>query len=92
MNIKTYNSTYSIDIIWEYFITESLNLNLMSIRFEYWQSEEDGQWYYHLIAPNGGIIVHSGAYNTEDECLQGIEDLRRYARTTIVIQPDVELF
>jgi uncharacterized protein YegP (UPF0339 family) len=62
----------------------------MPIRFEYWQSEEDGQWYFHLIALNGGVIAHSGAYETEDKCLEGIEQLRRYSRTPLVVQPDVQ--
>jgi len=63
---------------------------MVPVKFEYWQSEEDGQWYFHLIAPNGGVIVHSGAYMTEDECLEGIEEVRRYARLAIVTQPDVD--
>jgi uncharacterized protein YegP (UPF0339 family) len=62
---------------------------MVSTRFEYWQSEENGEWFFHLIAPNGGVIAHSGAYMTEYECLEGIEQLRRYARTAIVVQPDV---
>ncbi|MBD3262877.1 DUF1508 domain-containing protein [Candidatus Woesearchaeota archaeon] len=61
----------------------------MSTRFEYWQSDENGEWYFHLIAPNGGVIAHSGPYITEDECLEGIEQLRRYARTSIVLKPDI---
>jgi uncharacterized protein YegP (UPF0339 family) len=61
----------------------------MSVRFEYWQSEVDGNWYFHLIAPNGGILVQSGAFITEDECLEGIEKTRTYSRTAIVVQPDV---
>lgn len=63
---------------------------MLPVRFEYWQSEEDGQWYFHLIAPNGGVLVHSGTYMTEDECLEGIEQVRRYARLAIVTQPDVD--
>jgi len=62
---------------------------MISTRFEYWQSEENGEWYFHLIAPNGGVIAHSGSYITEDECLEGIEQLRRYARTSIVLKPDI---
>lgn len=63
---------------------------MLPVRFEYWQSEEDGQWYFHLIAPNGGVLVHSGGYMTEDECLEGIEQVRRYSRLATVTQPDVD--
>lgn len=65
---------------------------MLPVRFEYWQSEEDGQWYFHLIAPNGGVLVHSGTYDTEDDCLEGIEQVRRFARLATVTQPDVDLF
>ena len=65
---------------------------MIEVRFELWQSKEDGQWYFHMIAPNGGVIVHSGAYNSEDECLEGIEQVRRYARLAIVIQPDIKTY
>ena len=51
----------------------------MSIKFEYWQSEVDGQWYFHLIGPNGGVIVQSAGYMTENECLNGIEMVKRYS-------------
>jgi len=51
----------------------------MIAKFEYWQSEEDGQWYFHLKAPRNGIIVQSAGYTTENECLQGIEQVKRYA-------------
>lgn len=64
----------------------------MLVRFEYWQSEEDGRWYFHLLAPNGGVMVHSGSYDTEDDCLKGIEDVRRHSRTAIVVQPDVAAY
>ena len=65
---------------------------MLTVRFEYWQSEEDGQWYFHLIAPNGGVLVHSGAYDTEDNCIEGIEQVRRYARLATVTQPDVDIW
>ena len=64
----------------------------MPVKFEYWQSEEDGSWYFHLIALNGGVISHSGAYLTEDQCLEGIEKVRLYSRTAIVVQPDVAAY
>lgn len=51
---------------------------------EYWQSEEDEQWYFHLKAPRNGIIVQSGGYQTMDECLWGIEQMKRYADVAVV--------
>ena len=65
---------------------------MYAVRFEFWQSKEDRQWYFHLIAPNGGVLVHSGAYDTEDKCLEGIEEVRRYARLATVIPQDVDIF
>ena len=63
----------------------------MSIKFKYWQSEVDGQWYFHLIGPNGGVIVQSAGYMTENECLKGIEMVKRYSDIAIVVQPDVDV-
>ena len=44
--------------------------------FEYFQSREDGLWFFHLKTPNGGILVQSGSYLTKDECLYGIDMVR----------------
>ena len=63
----------------------------MPARFEYWQSEIDGQWYFHFIAPNGGVVVQSAGYVTEDECLDGIDIIRCYADIAIVAQPDIDI-
>lgn len=63
----------------------------MPVRFEYWQSEVDGQWYFHFVAPNGGILVQSAGYNNESECLEGINMIKRYAEIALVIQPDVDM-
>jgi uncharacterized protein YegP (UPF0339 family) len=57
---------------------------IMIPKFEYWQFEEDGQWYFHLKAPSNGIIVQSVGYNTEYECLQAIEQVKRYAEIAII--------
>jgi len=56
----------------------------MLATFEYWQSEEDEQWYFHLKAPYNGIIVQSAGYTTEDDCLMGIEQVKRYADLAII--------
>jgi len=61
----------------------------MVVRFEYWQSEEDGQWYFDLHAPHGGIIIQSMGYQSKDECLDAIDFIRFYADIAPVVQPDV---
>ena len=53
--------------------------NCIVTRFEYWKSEDDMQWYFHLIAPNGGVIVQSVGYMDEEDCLQAIDLLRLYS-------------
>lgn len=58
----------------------------MLAKFEYWQSEEDEQWYFHLRAPRNGIIIQSAGYTSRDECLEGIDQVRRYADIAIVTQ------
>jgi uncharacterized protein YegP (UPF0339 family) len=63
----------------------------MNARFEYWQSEEDGFWYFNFISPEGGIVVQSAGYETEEECLQGIDIIKCYADIAIVTQPDVDM-
>jgi len=62
-------------------------------RFEYWQSDEDFNWYFHLRSPKGGIIFQSAGYESEDECLEGIELVRRYAEVAVVVydQQSVEV-
>jgi uncharacterized protein YegP (UPF0339 family) len=47
--------------------------------FEYFQSCEDGLWYFQLKAPNDGILVQSGSYQTKDECLYGIDMVRMFS-------------
>ena len=58
----------------------------MFAKFEYWQSEEDAQWYFQLRAPYNGIIIQSAGYMTKEECLEGIDQVRRYADIAIVTQ------
>lgn len=55
-------------------------------KFEYWQSEKNGQWYFHLEAPNGEIIAQSEGYTTKDSCLNGIDAVKSYAPTAEIIE------
>ncbi len=59
---------------------------MMLAGFEYWKSTKDLQWYFQLKAPNGGILVQSGGYLTEHECLEGIDMVRRFADVAVVEQ------
>lgn len=51
----------------------------MSEEFEMWEATKDGQWYFHLKAPNGEIIASSEGYTTKDNCRNGIESVKKYA-------------
>ena len=53
-------------------------------RFEFWKSEKDGQWYFHLIAPNGEIVAQSQGYASKDNCINGIKAVKEYAATAII--------
>jgi uncharacterized protein YegP (UPF0339 family) len=56
----------------------------MTERFEFWQSENDGQWYFHLCAPNGEIVAQSQGYASKDNCINGIKAVKLYAPTAII--------
>lgn len=60
--------------------------NMMLAGFEYWQSDHDLQWYFQLKAPNGGILVQSGGFLSEHDCLEGIDMVRRYADVAVLQQ------
>ena len=59
--------------------------------FEYWQSEVDEQWYFHIKIFNNGILAQSVGYTTRDECMQAIDLVKFYADIAPVLQPDAEL-
>ena len=58
----------------------------MAEEFEYWQSKKDGQWYFHLVGLNGEIIAQSEGYTTKDNCLNGIDAVKRYASIAKIIE------
>ncbi len=51
----------------------------MEERFEYWQSPNDGLWYFHLVTPNNEVVTQSQGYTTKESCLNGIESVKRYS-------------
>jgi hypothetical protein len=55
-------------------------------KFEFWQSKNDGKWYFHLIAPNGEIIAHSQGYSSKDNCMNGIKSVKFYAPFAIIYE------
>jgi hypothetical protein len=40
-------------------------------KFQYWQSEKDNKWYFHLKASNGRIILGSQGYASKQNCIDG---------------------
>ena len=50
-------------------------------KFEYWQSNKNGQWYFHLKATNGEIIANSQGYTTKENCINGIYSIKNNANT-----------
>ncbi len=52
--------------------------------FTVWQSQNDSQWYFHLKASNGEIILSSEGYTSKQNSLHGAGAVKAYA-------PDAEL-
>jgi len=42
------------------------------MKYEYWKSAKNLQWYWHLKGGNGEIISQSEGYTTKSMCLNGI--------------------
>jgi uncharacterized protein YegP (UPF0339 family) len=61
-------------------------------KFDYFQSEVDLQWYFNLVDPSCAIIVQSAGYMTEEECIEGIELLRRFSDIAIVTKNETLAF
>lgn len=59
-------------------------------KFEFWESKKDNRWYFHLIAPNGEIVAQSQGYSAKDNCLNGINAVKKYACTAIVFETEKE--
>ena len=45
--------------------------------FEYFQSEVDGQWYFHLRITDNGVIMQSAGYDTLYELMQAIDLVKK---------------
>lgn len=49
----------------------------MSSKFEVFQSEKNNQFYFRLKSSNGKIILQSEGYTTKNNCLKGIESVKK---------------
>jgi len=47
-------------------------------RFEIYK-DKSGQYRFRLVAPNNQVIAVSEAYTTKQNCIKGIEAVKRYA-------------
>jgi uncharacterized protein YegP (UPF0339 family) len=56
------------------------------MKFIYWKSTEDGQWYWHLKATNGKIIAQGEGYKRKGDLLQTIARIQKCSTAKIVEQ------
>ncbi|WP_392565477.1 YegP family protein [Utexia brackfieldae] len=61
----------------------------MSGKFELFKSPKNNQFYFHLQASNGEIILQSEGYTTKSNCLNGIRAVKKNAslERAYVVQP-----
>ena len=43
------------------------------MKYEYWKSSQNSNWYWRLKAANGEIIAHGEGYTTKQNCLDAIK-------------------
>lgn len=47
------------------------------MEFQYWKSNKNGQWYWHLVSANNKIIADGAeGYQNKADCLRGIDLVR----------------
>lgn len=67
----------------------SVTLNNMEVfmagKFEYYQ-DRAGKYRFRLKAGNGEIIATGEAYESKQGCLNGIESVRKNAKTAAVVE------
>lgn len=56
--------------------------------FEYWKSDKDGKWYFHLKASNGEIVCASQGYSSKQGCLKGISVVKLHSIGSKIIEVD----
>lgn len=57
-------------------------------KFEYWQSEIDGHWYFRFRASNGEIMFVSQSYIHKQSALDSIASLQRNVTTSTPIEEE----
>ncbi|MDZ4813206.1 MAG: YegP family protein [Pseudomonadota bacterium] len=50
-------------------------------KFLLWQSSQNYQWYFRLVASNGETVSQSEGYTTKQGAQNGIAAVKRYAPT-----------
>ena len=50
----------------------------MPAKFEVFK-DKSGDWRFNLVAPNGEVIASSEGYTSKDNCLKGVESVKRWA-------------
>ena len=50
----------------------------MPAKFEVFE-DKSGDWRFNLVAPNGEVIASSEGYTSKDNCLKGVESVKRWA-------------
>lgn len=53
------------------------------MKFEYWKSPTNHQWYWHLRAANGEPIASGEGYTTKESCLAAIALIQSSHRATV---------
>ncbi|WP_392551506.1 YegP family protein [Orbus wheelerorum] len=51
----------------------------MSSKFEIFKSPKNNQFYFHLKASNGQIILQSEGYTTKSNCSNGVQSVKKNA-------------
>lgn len=55
------------------------------MKFEYWQSLTNQNWYWHLRAANGQIIANGEGYVDKVDCLRAIDLVKSTTAATPVV-------
>lgn len=50
-------------------------------KFEYWESESEEEWYFRLVNEDDEVLFQSEGYETDDECIEGIDKVKKCVKT-----------
>jgi uncharacterized protein len=56
------------------------------VKFEYWKSSSNSNWYWHLKASNGLIIATGEGYVNKADCVHVINLIKGHASTATVVE------